>query len=696
MKNRNNIDETFLNKLLTAQEREVFARITALTFSEKAIEYIEGKITGGSISVDGQSAVRRTCSLTMVAQDVKINEFYWGLKNKFKLEIGLKNKVDSNYSEIIWFKQGIFIITSFSTSQSTNSYNINISGKDKMCLLNGDIAGALPHTTDFGVEEFVNELEDGTLTTIYESVPIKRIIYQSLQTFGNELPQNIIINDIEDYGLDLLEYRGDIPIYLFKAINADVINQMTLNNNQPCWINGKQTKINQDTKEEENYTLNDITKFDTMSNLQNSTKDVDIIQFSETGQKYTVVKLEYGMNAGYRTTELIYAGDLIANVGETLTSVYDKIKNMLGDFEYFYDIDGRFVFQRKRTYINTPFNSLSNSNQEYADAAINTSSSVFNLLDGKLVTSFQNTPNLLNLRNDFTVWGKKKTASGSELDIHMRYAIDVKPHQYKSLLDGKVYSTTLIKNSKNEIVICDWREIIYRMALDYRRFYFTDENFLINLAAANPQYPTGKTGYEQYYIDLEGFWKLLYDLEGDEDTYYQDGNNKYWNKEVFENPENLIFWFDFLDAEQSDLSKYSVQAVGDRTKVINDNDVKKIYYRDIPDVIFVSSNETINNRETGYTYLQLQQGMESLFTISSKGKSCKERIDELLYDHSYCIENVSITTLPIYHLQPNVRILVRDDKSNISGEYLVNKITIPLTYNGTMNITATKSVASII
>jgi hypothetical protein len=41
---------------------------------------------------------------------------------------------------------------------------------------------------------------------------------------------------------------------------------------------------------------------------------------------------------------LTYAGDLIANVGETVVSVLDKIKNMLGEFEYFYDLEGHFVF----------------------------------------------------------------------------------------------------------------------------------------------------------------------------------------------------------------------------------------------------------------------------------------------------------------------------------------------------------------
>jgi hypothetical protein len=46
-------------------------------------------VTGGSINIDGASAVRRSCSLTMVAQDFNYNDYYWGLNTKFKLEIGV-------------------------------------------------------------------------------------------------------------------------------------------------------------------------------------------------------------------------------------------------------------------------------------------------------------------------------------------------------------------------------------------------------------------------------------------------------------------------------------------------------------------------------------------------------------------------------------------------------------------------------
>jgi hypothetical protein len=34
----------------------------------------------------------------------------------------------------------------------------------------------------------------------------------------------------------------------------------------------------------------------------------------------------------------------VANVGETIISILDKIKNMFSGFEYFYDIDGNFIF----------------------------------------------------------------------------------------------------------------------------------------------------------------------------------------------------------------------------------------------------------------------------------------------------------------------------------------------------------------
>jgi hypothetical protein len=53
----------------------------------------------------------------------------------------------------------------------------------------------------------------------------------------------------------------------------------------------------------------------------------------------------------------------------------------------------------------------------------------------------------------------------------------------------------------------DWREIIYQMAVDFYAEGNKDD-FNTNLGKNNVDfYPSGQTGYEQYYIDLLGFWR---------------------------------------------------------------------------------------------------------------------------------------------------------------------------------------------
>jgi hypothetical protein len=49
---------------------------------------------------------------------------------------------------------------------------------------------------------------------------------------------------------------------------------------------------------------------------------------------------------GYQYTDFTYPSkdDFVSNAGETITSALDKIKNAIGNYEYFFDIDGVFHF----------------------------------------------------------------------------------------------------------------------------------------------------------------------------------------------------------------------------------------------------------------------------------------------------------------------------------------------------------------
>ena len=213
--------------------------------------------------------------------------------------------------------------------------------------------------------------------------------------------------------------------------------------------------------------------------------------------------------------------------------------------------------------------------------------------------------------------------------------------------------------------------------------------------------------FNHYYTSLDAEGKNIIEVKtfNREKIYYsRAGYNHYrdfkagnfWSKDIYTQPQFLTFWFDFLEPDTSDLAKYSVPVIGSRTKVINeDKNIRAIHYKEIPQVIFKHPTDDDFERKSGYTYIFISSAAEGLFSISSKGKSAKERIDELLNQYTYCTEDINMSAVPAYHLQPNDHIYVRDDNSGINGEYIINKLTIPLGYNKMMSISATKVIPNI-
>lgn len=789
------LDNIFLEKLFTAYDREIYAKITALNFDEFPTEEISGKVTGGSINVDGTSACRRTCSLTLVANEVNINDYYWGLNTKFELQIGLTNRIDEKYPNIIWFKEGIYLITIFSTALGTSNYTINIQGKDKMGLLDGTIGGTLTALSyDFGREDYTDE--NGV--SHRRKLPIRDIVTELIHEYAHEPWENIIVQDLDDFGVELLQYRGTAtnPLYLFFNINSQEVEQMTLDGSFTVY-KGRQISCTISNIENIVFEVNDKGeeikgKYYNLNELYTVSNPTAFkLNRNDEEENYYIIKITTGQTCGYRMTDITYAGDLIANVGETVVSVLDKICKMLGDFEYYYDTDGKFIFKRKNQYIYKSFNhhTTTESSQSYVENSAYISPTVWDFTGSTLVTSFNNTPNLSELKNDYSLWGTRKSLTGNDLPVHLRYAIDKKPIYYKTLR-GDAYGTTTfidqirdqitkeaykeetinqrIEEKLKDIIIVDWREIIYQMAIDYRRFNHCDD-FGLKVQEVNGKqldgkyiYPRGVTGYEQYYVDIEGFWRQIYCPQYDYTTitlsenqyvnakpgeyfvkywntddencyearylykdittadltyndisngvlhtvsspynltttyYYKPDPNEWidgWNPIVYNSPESLNFWFDFLD-DGGDIERYGTSFVGDRPKAVNDSMIKSIYFRETPTLIFTDNIANID-KKLGYSYLQYSPAMASLFTMSAQGKDAIDVLYEHLYKNSYCIESVTVNALPIYHLEPNNMINILDTRAGINGTYVMTKFTLPLTYNGTMSITATKAVEEI-
>lgn len=1187
------LDNDFLIKLNNDRNRTIYAHVISLNQYEHPIEALEGVVTAGSITIDGESAVRRTCSLTLSAKNLNINNVYWGITTKVKIEIGLQNNIVGyeKYGDIIWFKQGVFILTDFKTTQTINNYTINLTGKDKMCLLNGDVSGNLPASVVFDsydessgdeggcvVDEtgnyssFVDEnlrntilaglnqqyhtdyqyiravgniialdyIPAGSINTdaeisfspngeeavkltsllsnltdekisinladrdisgfvvrgcnpgdkfiweIRTKIPITLILQEMLHQFGQELYSNIIIRDIDAFALEMLDNTTENNYYLLHdgVCYTNFVNQDDLIENYQIYLASPDEAdilIDETTQqisnivfrnyiEEDDISLIDIVYGSTLS--EKKTEFTTLVNKADPlGAKYTVTPVRQDEVAGYGMTLLVYPDDLKASPGDSITSILDKIVNMLGGYEYFYDLNGQFIFQAKPAYLRTAWNKTIYLNKDnYIDPSELSKQIAYTFDNAVLTTQYQNTPNMNNIKNDYVIWGERKGVSGNPIKFHGRYAIDNIPLEYTdfngytwtankkgilwSILQAKLnekgeyereydypegmdshwweindwakyyssvfgidlsvnatqmheysklrgygiikyddlkdilpaganlknvgelfhlnwgnefsdiitviysdsskttpvgmythgsacthrycefmdlrklnkgwsytatnskdttiinvvdsrkkytlengttithaynpdittsfiydpilphdaeddlisYLTTLIyPDVKNEngntrkyalLEDVDWRHLIHIMADDWYAHNHEDD-FELNIRKNNSWpdlnldlFPYGRTNYEQYYLDftsIGGFWQDIYNIDyvyyqylclheelqeketemyeklkekfdaetckdethpaatitlrsyskaksgshwnitctvadanknavneelttlknyvissnwtsyvdEDDETYhiltcsiseklikditpkyslfaqiinssrissevsqsfsvdlgrlkgelevnanlenfFTGGEYKYWHKDVIYNPENLIFWFEFFEADSMGIGKFATSVIGDRPKTINDSNIKVISYRDTPDVIYCTQDEydyydRMCSLKDGYIYIIVDNDIKNNMSRSIRYKTVHSQADDMLYQYSHYNDTVNINAVPIYYLQPNTIISIKDELSKIVGYYVMNKINISLAYNGMMQITAIKS-----
>lgn len=627
-------DEAFLRELHEKRTRTTYCKITVLDFAtEEVIKEIQGQVTSGSISVNSSSTVRRTLSLSMVADSnyshLEDIDNLISINKKVFVEIGLKNYDLSKYDyPICWFPCGLFVVASANTAMSTSGWTISITGNDKMVLLNGVAGGTIPASTVFNEQYNIDANGDISIEypTIYE------IIRKSVHQFGEEEYNNIFINDLEQYAFALVKYVGQDPLY------------MVYMNDEPYSATTDETFA------------------------ENWKNRVDV---------YTK-----GQDIGYKITDFTYPGDLTFAAGSTEAQVLDKIVQTLGNYEYFYDLYGHFVFQEIKNYLNTqsPINELDIN--DYIKSYSNVKNK-YSLTSLDTVTSVQLSPKYDNIKNDFIVWGTKKSASGAEVPICYHLAIDSKPKidlAAKNLWawtdkDGMIhYATTKADdNDPPQIdaeligVPCnEWREELYR------------------------QYLCSETKeYSDYDEELDAFWRDLFDTMKEE-WKETDG----WNPDVYDNPSNLNYWLDFIDSSEA-INKYSVRAVGRRSEVKNDAAATSIYLNQVQSLVFEREMDDSIDLDEGWQRFKTNDELDMYLQMSSTGASAFDIIREMLYQKLTYNTTITISCLPRYYLEPNNLIYIENKELGIQGNYVISNFSLPLTYNGTMSITATEQLRRI-
>lgn len=727
--NENNKKERleFLKTIDDFVNQKQYVRITLLNWQEAPLKEIQGELTSGSITKDGASSVRRTCSLSATVNgeeyDVDDMKMDFSINKKIFIEVGVKN-YSKRYEEypILWFPQGVFFISTFSINSSASStVNISLSLKDKMCGLNGEVGGTFPSTV------ILDTVDTQTSSGEYvsEKVPIYNLIQELVNHFGGENLNNIIIEDVPLRIKRVMKWSGDNPIYLVPKNDAAA-----------------------------GYDRYDVSQ-------------------TESAEPGTLL-ITNGTDAGYVYDDFYYTDELTANLGETVTSVLDKLKQYLGNYEYFYDEFGVFHFREIKNYLNTTQGTVllndMDKNDYLVETTVGKSSFIFSG-DTNLISLTVN-PQYGNIKNDYIIQGvRKMTGTDISYDVRYHLAIDKKPKtnneyfdlllykdptvgdttaafpykvdtwddlpmpgnfnvvyrvvdegknyywdndSYKMLEEVKYYDTPKEGVDSNGYVAKDWRTEIYLRGLlannngtDAGMYYYKlDNDMEYNDVNSKDLWVRDVYDYIQndrvdtdyYYEELAAFWPQMYNLE----------TQKFYDEEQVESMRddgkpfttgmltNGNFYLDIIDSDDSDLGEFAVQNIGRRTDAVKNDDVNCLFQPDIPNIVFI--NNAVDNvddlkRECdneGQPWTLVSQDVFNGFFTGGYKNGAFDQIKYELYLHTNYQKTVSIVALPAFYLEPNTRCTIDDKSTNTHGDFVISNLTLPFGPGNTMSISASE------
>ena len=698
-------DDAFLKEIDRSKFIDHYAKIIILNWQENPIQEIQGRIISGTINLDGSSSMRRTCNLTIYAEGQKDQDIFnadnlISINKKIYLEIGVKN--NSNYYPeypIIWFPSGLYIIIDASVQSGTDGFSISLQLKDKMCLLNGECGGTIPAVTQFDEYEVVNYNEDGSPFVSIFKPTIYQILQELVNHFGGEQLGKIIINDIDNRIKKVMKWGGTNPIYIVFNEENKILKYQTsepiseeLNQNYPVET---VTVFVENGKEKFHYWVK--------NNEEDRNKPLDV----------TVKTYEYGQDIGYINSDFYYPSELTANAGETVCDILEKIKNTLGNYEYFYDLEGNFIFQEIKNYMNTSFttNVLEGLAKENYQIDRKGRKTVYEF-DNEIILSCSRTPQYSNVKNDFLVWGTRTDANGIDIPIRYHLAIDKKPdigNKYEKVFfiidkDDNIKKAKIpikvdkpkpgLEGSYYYYVSENGEEIIYQYINSEYRYLkgiklqeitttdWRTELYLQGVIAENNSLDSGF-----YYPELVTEWPKLYDVE----------NGRFYDSAT-RNPAGIDYYLDFIDTFAK-IGEFSVDNIGRRTVVLNDDSVNCIFESDVPDCVLIETGkekdtEALKNEciKKGQTFYQVPSSIFNLLSAGGQQNSAFESIKNLLFQYTNYNESISITCLPIYHLEPNTRISIKEPISGINGDYIISSISLPLDSTGTMTINVTQAI----
>lgn len=402
-----------------------------------------------------------------------------------------------------------------------------------------------------------------------------------------------------------------------------------------------------------------------------------------------------------------FTSNVTSQPGDSVVTILDKIKQQLGNFEYFYDLNGNFIFREKRNYLNTSYSTyldenLIDLNKDNFIIDMTKGRSIYNFTNSNLITSYSNSPAYDGVKNEFIVWGKREGNEG--LPCRYRLVIDSKPicKAHKNIViylenDGNYHALKYHEGKIENIGYISYVEGSYLKYIDgeFPEWEEVEGTYYEEITSEDWREELYYQGIEAlatgadtgiYFEDLRNEWPKLYDLKEQKikDIYLND-------------PLLMDYYLDFIDTNE-ELSKISVAAVGRRIKAQNADGVNCVFEFNVPEVYFYSEEhdeeykEMIRNHATTQKAeaVELSEEDYANLKLSSTANDAYTEARAWLYESTQRNSTISVSAIPIYYLDANSRITVSDSVSGIQGDFLINTISLPLDISGTMTLSCSQ------
>lgn len=617
--------------------RTQYVRVVVLNWQGLPIANIEGRAQGGSISINNSSPIRRTGSVTLVtelnsqATDLEIMHEVTNMKTLISMNKKVEIEVGIKNNGNQYLDYDIFWFPLGEYYLSNASVTWNNTGITVSLKLNDNMAS-------------LNGEIGGTIPASVdlartekdgEPVFVYDIVY-ALARMGGIPPSKIVIEDIPR------QIAGIVKMKKSKEVN------------------GQQKNVG------------------------------DII--------------------GTTLTNFYWPNEsLSVSAGSTIAQALETIKQKLGNFEYFFDLNGVFHFRKIKNYLEegSTLQDLTEAINEKYFTNTARGKSTYSFLDSELISVYSNNPQYNEIKNDFHVWGE---TPDTKMKLHYHLIIDdTIPNKFEKNW------WTVKKNDNGEIINAmnyESKEEAEKnggveYVLEAEKINIENDKIIPEIAdviidnGSKLVLPALESFDNRFYFEGEdqSNWRQKMYLEAigaDEPTIFQSeilGNlssmmdtttSKYIPK-----PSSLYF-LDAINTNDAALMNnvpvkdFAISAIGDRVKVINDNKIDCLFEK-IKTEAWIG--DKLNLENLGLT--------EEYVSIGIVANPAYDALRSSIHNHLSYNNNITLTAMPIYHLDVNQRISVNNNESDIHGDYIIQSLTIPLDLGGMMTINARKAIEMI-